>query len=217
MRKTIYFILIISLLLINVPLTHAQEFEYEGTYLTTDQTQHIEGFHFDQVKNRIIIIPQEITPTNHESMMNMMRIYNAQRYVNEHIDLTAMTKEEVTAFNAEHDINYQKALRTVAHSDKANDTLDYSYWDFLFLMEIPGVHTLGSIRFMNIEPLISYPINTTIINQPDIHFNQDLWEVSLFDIKTPILRFEAGTNTQYIKDDYGILYEKQDLDLDFDF
>lgn len=40
----------------------------------------------------------------------------------------------------------------------------------------------------------------------------------MYDISTPLLRFEANTNTTYIKDDYGVVYNLEtDVPDDLDF
>lgn len=128
-----------------------------------------------------------------------------------------MTKEEITKFNEENEIDYAESLRNIADSEIIKENSSNSYLNLLLLVDTPGVHNLGIMPFIRLN--ISNPNNPglVVITQPDIKFNQSLWEVSLFDIPTPILRFEAGTDTTTITDDFGITYEKQDTDYEFNW
>lgn len=221
MNRLLTFIL--SLLLTLTTTTtyvQAQQFDYEGTYLTTDTTQQIGGFHFDPENHRIIVIPFRYTHNSNfdiDGIKNYQRYQNIIQYEEEHLGLSTMSKEEMVNFNETHGIDYAEALRNVAQSDCISEANSTEYLSLMLLMQVPGIHNLGAFPFIYLTVSDHSNYNLIVINQPDIKFNQNLWEVSMFDISTPLLRFEASSDKQSITDDFGITYEKQEVDYEFYF
>ena len=62
MNKLIKLIILLGLIVTQVQIVSAQIFDYDGTYLTDDETQVISGFHFDQKNNTVVVITQN-SPT----------------------------------------------------------------------------------------------------------------------------------------------------------
>lgn len=198
----------------------AQQFDYEGTYLTTDTTQQIQGFHFDPDNHRMIVIPFRYSHNSDidtDGIKNYQRLQNIIQYEEEHLDLSTLSQEEMANFNETYGIDYAEALRNVAHSDFIKENSSNNYLNLLLLLQSPGIHNLGTTPFIHLTLSDHANYNLIVINQPDFQFNQSLWEVSMFDIKTPLLRFEASNDKQTITDDFGITYEKQESDYEFYF
>lgn len=209
------FLLLVLLLAFggSTPLISAQDFPYEGLYLTSDETQRIHGFYFDQTLQRILVFQNGIAQTD--------RLDNLLQYIDQHVNFDEMTRDEVAEFNQKYGIDYAAALRKVSEKEFPQEA-DATGFERLFVdLEVPGIYNtilgerplLTATEYKN-EDALSMAL---IINQPNIQLQQDLWHVTLFDITTPILRFEANQDTSQIKDDFGIIYEKQAVEIEFNF
>ena len=214
MNKLIKLIILLGLIVTQVQIVSAQIFDYDGTYLTDDETQVISGFHFDQKNNTVVVITQNSPTMNPTNLSNRTRLSNIQTYIDDHIDFNSMTNEEVSSFNEKHGIDYAEAYRATADivANSGGET-----WRFIFDLQNPGIINLTYFNFSSNTAQGRTP-HVLYINEPNIKFNRNLWEVSMYDISTPLLRFEANTNTTYIKDDYGVVYNLEtDVPDDLDF
>lgn len=58
MNKLIKLIILLGLIVTQVQIVSAQIFDYDGTYLTDDETQVISGFHFIKKIILLLLLPK---------------------------------------------------------------------------------------------------------------------------------------------------------------
>lgn len=205
MKKLIKILMAIMLTLIPYTSVAGQTFNYEGTYLTQDTSQAIQGFHFDTYNNQIFVLLHEASNVNISKVENFQRLVNIRSYIESHYDFQAMSKEEISNYNINHGIDYAAALQTIIDSDNEAN----ANWEQDLNQQIPGIHDFSQSS-SQLENSINYGSQSILINQPKINFNQNMWNVSMFDISSPVLRFQGSSQTDSITDDFGIVYTKQD-------
>lgn len=203
-------ILKLSFLLIFIPNLHvqAQNFNFDGTYLTEDTSQSILGFDIDQENNRIVVLGQPYLGTfnNNYASSQSQRFSIILNYLNNQLDWSTMTKEEKSVFNEKHQMDYATLLRNYADNElNAEIGLTDLTWDMYLDLQLPGIYNWSQKISRN--QLYGQYI---VINQPTISFNQSYWEITLFELPSAVLRFEANTDKSQLRDDFGVIYHLQE-------
>lgn len=191
--KIIISIIVLVCVITNVRSVQAQgnfnDFPYEGTYVT-DEDNAIVGYEFDHTNKTITIITQ-YSNRQMDRYLKLINMIPNNLLLDSLLD-PSVSSEQIEAMRQQWGIdNLDLSEIYLETADDVESWMTYSDVLELLAQKIPGFHAISD--------------DTFIISQAEIKQSQDLWIVNLFNVDR-ILRFEIGSDTQTITDDYGVTY-----------
>lgn len=171
------------------------DFPYEGTYVTTEDSA-IASYEFDYTNKTITIITQY----SDKHMDRYIKLINTipSNMLRDSLLDPSISLEQIEEMRQQWGIDELDISEIYLETaDEVESWMTFSDVLELLAQKIPGFHAITD--------------DTFVISKPEIIQSQDLWIVNLFSVDR-VLRFEIGSDTQTITDDYGVTYTLMEED-----